>query len=167
MKNILLLCLCVVAAGCAQAPLRAGNIVIHPFETAGFKTSNPVDINDRVVSDVRDALHKQLLKYTKEDSALRVVDTCSPGGDELKGKILEISTETDHQYRLVVVKQRTQFKVDIEAFLYRCGSTAPFIDISEDVDDENMIDVVGDLAEAIVDKIRKDKTIAPVVAAVD
>lgn len=163
MKKVLLLCLCVVAAGCAQAPLRSGNIVIHKFDTAGFKTSNPIDINDRVVSDVRDALHTQLLNYTKKDSVLRVVDTCSPGGYELKGKILEVSTETDHQYRVVVVKQRTQFKVDIEAFLYRCGSTAPFIDISEDVDDENMIDVVGDLAETVVEKIRKDPTIAPVV----
>lgn len=166
MKKVLLLCLCMFTAGCASAPLRAGNIVIHKFETAGFKTSNPVDINERVVSDVRDAMHVQLLKYIKEDSVLRVVETCSPGDYELRGKLLEVSTETDHQFRLVVVKRRTQFKVDVEAFLYRCGSSAPFIDITEDEDDENMMDVVDTLAERVVYQIRKDPTVAPVVAAV-
>ena len=164
MKRFAVLSLLALLAGCTQAPYRSGNIVIHKFDTEGFKTSNPAAIDSRVVTDVREALHKELLHYTKQDSQLRIAETCSPGNYELKGKITEVSTEIDHQYRFVLVKTRSRFKVDIEAALFRCGTVAPDIEISTDELDENMIDLVEHLAEDIVKEFRYDRTKPPIAA---
>lgn len=165
MKKILLLCLCVFAAGCAQAPFRTGSIKINKFDTASFKTSNPVDINSRVAEDISTALDADIRKQIVKDSQLKLSDTCQPGGYELKGRMVEISTDTDHNYRFVYVASHRKFKVDIEAWLYRCGSTEPMFDITEDKDDEDMMEVSEDLAEVVVDKISRDPSLIPVVAA--
>jgi len=165
MNKILLLCLCVVTAGCATAPFRTGSIKINKFDTASFKTSNPVDINSRVVEDISTALDADIRKQIKKDSQLNLSDTCLPGGYELKGRMVEISTDTDHNYRFAYVASVRKFKVDIEAWLYRCGSTEPLFDITEDKDDEDMMEVSEDLADVIVDKISRDPSLIPVVSA--
>ena len=165
MKKILLLCLCVVAAGCVQAPFRTGSIKINKFDTAGFKTSNPIDVNSRVAEDISGALDAEIRKAVVKESKLKIVDACSDGGYELKGRVAEISTDTDHKYRFAYVATVRKFKVDIQAWFYRCGSSMPMFDITEDKDDEDMMNISEELAEAIVDGISRDPSLIPVAAA--
>lgn len=164
MKIILLLCLCFTAAGCTPSPFRTGSIKINKFDTVGFKTSNPIDVNSRVAEDISSALDADIRRYIKQDSKLQISDVCQDGGYELKGRLDEVSTDTDHQYRVVYVASIRKFKVGIEAWLFRCGTTAPMFDITEDVEDENMMEVSSDLADKIVGGIRRDPALIPVAA---
>ncbi len=163
MKKALLLFLCVLAAGCTSAPFRTGSIKINKFDTAGFKTSNPIDVNSRVAEDISGALDTEIRKAVIKESKLEITDACSDGGYELKGRVVEISTDTDHKFRFAYVASVRKFKVAIEAWLYRCGSTVPMFDITEDKDDEDMLHITEDLAEAIVGNIRKDPSKTPAV----
>jgi len=167
MKKCLLLCLCALAMGCTPAPFRTGSIKINKFDTAGFKTSNPIDVNNRVAENISNTLDADIRKFIKQDSKLQIVDVCQDGGYELNGRLEEVSTETDHKYRVVYVASIRKFKVGIEAWLFRCGATAPLFDITEDTEDEDMMEISQDLAENIVGSIRRDPALIPVeVAAV-
>lgn len=107
----------------------------------------------------RDRLDTQIRETIPEYSKLQLVDKCTDGGYELKGRITEVSTDTDHQYRVLYAASRRKMEVEVEAWLLRCGSTAPLQVISEAEKDEDMKEVMEDLAKEVVKELRYDPTV--------
>jgi len=92
MKKLVLVIVAVLLAGC-HGQVRTGSICVEPFSTAGFKTSNPIDIKQDIVDALRDQIppyfEPSIEKYTK----LKAVSDCKTADYTISGKINTVDTE--------------------------------------------------------------------------
>ena len=164
MKRYCILLLALLISACAsttQKVERTGKVIIMPFETTDFVTSDPVDIRQDVVESVRDNLRKRLEHYLLRDSKMVAGVDCDGDSMKLVGKIREVNAETDHNYRFVMVKSTRKFEVAIKGQLLRCRDNSEVVDFRQEEDGDNMKDIIDQLAEYVVDEIRYEKIELP------
>lgn len=159
MTKVILLILAFIVTGCAQHPMRTGQIVINKFDIKDYQTNNPLQVKDDVVERLSGDLHKALLKYIPQDSKMTVSKECKEGDFELTGKFEKVDVKIDSHFRLVTIKVTQEFSVDVSGELKKCKTGEVIARFESDKDNEDMKSVIDDLAENVVHKIKKDKSV--------
>lgn len=77
--------------GCAKVQ-RTGSICLEPFATAGFKTTNPVDIKIDTVEAIRDQIPAWFKRRIEEESLIKFVDDCSQADYKITGRLTQVDT---------------------------------------------------------------------------
>ena len=152
--------------GCTQpVPYRTGTIVLQKFGIEDYKNPNPVAIRKDVAESLRDTLHRELLAELQDESKLKIGKDCGDADFELTGRFVSINQELDSHYRFVTVTVEQKFEVGVQGQLKRCRSDEVLVTFDEMEDDEDMSNLLDNLASYIVSEINRDRTgIKPTVA---
>lgn len=140
---------------CSQKTFRTGTIYVTPFDIAGYKTSDPVDIREDVVKGARDNLKKEIERAVLENSRMQLATECARGGYKLTGIIDEVNVETQRR----LYKSFREFEVEIYGKLIRCDNEQVLEDFSASKSKNDMADLLESLAEKIVKHVQYDNTI--------
>ena len=152
--------------GCTQpVPYRAGTIVVHHFGIEDYKNHNPVAIRKDVAENLRETLHRELLTEVQDESKLKIGKSCEDADFELTGRFESVNQELDSHYRFVTVTVEQKFEVSVQGQLKRCRSGEVVVTFDQSEDDEDMSNLLDNLASHIVSEINRDRTgIRPAVA---
>lgn len=92
-KLILAAMVAVCMTGCASQKIqRTGSICLEPFKTAGFKTSNPIDVKQDTVDAIRDQMPPWFKQRIEEESPMKFVEDCSQADYKITGRITTVNT---------------------------------------------------------------------------
>lgn len=135
---------------------RVGAIVVQPFSLEQAKISDPVDLNPELTANLARMLHKYILDEIKEQPGLALVDSCETGDYSLTGRFDEMRVHTDYDG---VFRRRSQreFKFEVNGVLARCdtGEVVKTFDVDED--DQDVSNLLDNLAQKVVDEIKSER----------
>lgn len=152
-------------AACTPGPYRTGTIVVNKFEIEDYKNPNPIAIRKDVAENLRDTLYRELLAELHNESKFKIGTDCGNSDFELTGRFASINQKLDSHYRFVTVTVEQKFEVSVQGQLKSCRSGKVLATFDQSEDDEDMSNLLNNLASHIVSDINRDNTVGSVTAA--
>lgn len=105
MKRIMAILVLVMTAGmlvgCAGGPMRTGKICVTPVTSAGYTTSDPIEIRPDIVQQVVIMLQAEIIAQLGQEKSLSYIEDCAAANFILTTNLKNLSAKTELQYRTI------------------------------------------------------------------
>ncbi len=138
-------------SACAPVTYRTGTVCVKPFDSTGYSTSDPVEVQSETVNHAIGAIKTAIEIEIGNESKLTVSENCSTADYILQGRLVRIGVIGQ---RLLHGKSERRFSFEASGNLLDTKKGLPVAYFNESTGEDEYEYSVNDLAEDIVKEIR-------------